>query len=367
MDFKEVLKSKPHNPHYLNRYIKFIENISKRICISDYIEEHHICPKASDLFPEYEDKISYPDNIIQLSAREHIIAHLLLWKTYGKSQLDAVHYMLNVQNSGTRYNSRVIHSSVLTRYAASVKEQHYINRKGKSTYKDNQGNKYYLNKNDPLIVKLGLIGNNAGNTHSEEAKNRMSSSKEVYKKVTLYSNSDKVKVLINSNEYLSLIDKGYSTDKTNYIKFTKEQTNKKVSQKLKGKCNFHYPDGTYYGRLPVDSPLVKELGLKYIPSENQINQCRERAKLAVIANTNSEYWNNGVECRKFKQDEDILEGWVKGLLIDQKVKDSKNAGISAKNSNVKYWNNGKVCIKLPVGQTPDEGWVAGMLPRNKFI
>lgn len=42
--------------HYLERYIKFIKwctEANKNISASIYTEEHHIAPKAKDLFPEY--------------------------------------------------------------------------------------------------------------------------------------------------------------------------------------------------------------------------------------------------------------------------------------------------------------------------
>jgi len=80
-----TLSSKPHNPHYLNRYYKFIllctlanKNLSK----SDYKENHHICPKAKDLFPEYTNLKIFPWNSIKLTRRQHILSHYLLAKSY---------------------------------------------------------------------------------------------------------------------------------------------------------------------------------------------------------------------------------------------------------------------------------------------
>jgi hypothetical protein len=47
MDFIEILSSKPHNKHYLNRYVKFIKYCSN-LNFEGYTENHHICPKLKD-------------------------------------------------------------------------------------------------------------------------------------------------------------------------------------------------------------------------------------------------------------------------------------------------------------------------------
>lgn len=68
------LYSLENNSHYLNRYVKFINSRTTTI---GYVEAHHILPRS--LFVEF---INEPTNIIKLSAREHFIAHWLLYKAY---------------------------------------------------------------------------------------------------------------------------------------------------------------------------------------------------------------------------------------------------------------------------------------------
>jgi len=83
MDLHKILESKPHNPHYLKRYINFINAcLNHNISDNVYIENHHICPKAKDMFPEYACLKNNPWNKAPLTFRQHIIAHVLLWKTY---------------------------------------------------------------------------------------------------------------------------------------------------------------------------------------------------------------------------------------------------------------------------------------------
>ena len=83
MDIYSILASKPHKPHYLNRYISFIRRCQQRnINKSGYFEKHHICPKAKDMFPKYKSFRDHPWNLAKLTARQHFIAHVMLWKSY---------------------------------------------------------------------------------------------------------------------------------------------------------------------------------------------------------------------------------------------------------------------------------------------
>lgn len=99
MDIYSILATKPHDERYLKRYTRFIEYCkdqnstlkkrTKRNPSGTYLEEHHICPKAVDLFPEYNSFWQFPWNKILLTAKQHYIAHMLLWKVYGGSQAKA--------------------------------------------------------------------------------------------------------------------------------------------------------------------------------------------------------------------------------------------------------------------------------------
>jgi len=65
------------NLHYKNRYIKFIKNIQNQQnrILPEYTETHHIKPRCRN---GTNDK----DNLIELTLREHFLAHWLLWKAY---------------------------------------------------------------------------------------------------------------------------------------------------------------------------------------------------------------------------------------------------------------------------------------------
>lgn len=89
MDIYTILSSVKHNPHYLKRYVTFINEC---VALNDldgggYYEQHHICPKSKiDMFPEYRRFSHHPWNRAYLTERQHVIAHRMLHKTYGGSQ-----------------------------------------------------------------------------------------------------------------------------------------------------------------------------------------------------------------------------------------------------------------------------------------
>lgn len=77
-DIYTILSSIPNNEHYLQRYCNFISQC-RDIEHVGYTENHHICPSAKTMFPLYK-KSDW--NIVKLSARQHFIAHWMLWKAY---------------------------------------------------------------------------------------------------------------------------------------------------------------------------------------------------------------------------------------------------------------------------------------------
>ena len=84
------------NLHYLQRYIKFIES-RKNIKIINMTHLHHILPKSKDMFPEFKNLKDNQWNGINLTLREHYIAHWLLHKTFkGSSQSNAFFHMTNI-------------------------------------------------------------------------------------------------------------------------------------------------------------------------------------------------------------------------------------------------------------------------------
>ena len=119
MDLFTILSSKPHNVHYLKRYVKFINLCeTKNKTLSDtYTEKHHICPRSKSLFPEFSNLTKNKWNKIILTAKQHFVAHHLLWKAYPNTPMAYVFKFFvdgcktNVQNRfGGRVTSKIYQS-----------------------------------------------------------------------------------------------------------------------------------------------------------------------------------------------------------------------------------------------------------------
>jgi hypothetical protein len=90
--------------HYYQRYIKFIDSCKERQ-LTGYTENHHIIPKSLGGSDSSE-------NLVKLSARQHFLAHLMLWKTYDDKQMhDAFWLMCHMKSNNQeriyKINSRV--------------------------------------------------------------------------------------------------------------------------------------------------------------------------------------------------------------------------------------------------------------------
>lgn len=150
MDIYSILSSKPHNVHYLKRYVAFIETCSNLNW--EIVENHHICPAAKDMFPEYKNARKNPWNIIPLSPRHHFIAHMLLWRAFPsiRSQTHAFWQMRH--KNKMRLNSRV-YESLRNNY----RELQSSIMKGMAVARDSNGNYHKVSVMDPRYVSRELV------------------------------------------------------------------------------------------------------------------------------------------------------------------------------------------------------------------
>ena len=356
-----LLTSKNHNQHYINRYWKFIQRCQHRQLVGEYTESHHILPKAKDLFPEYADVKKFKWNSVDLTAREHIIAHIMLWKAYGGSQTASVFYMLNVQNDNTGYNKRSVPPALLIRYAAKTREEQRKIRLGKSVFKDSDGNKFFLDVDDPMIEELNLVGNNLGLTHNEITKEKMKRSKDHSRRVAMWFLNIKRTVVANSIEHVEMIDQGWLPFKTSEsYDYGRELQAAKSSGKLSGTMRYMTPDGVFFGRLSFDDPRIAELGLITQKTEKSVSAAIENVLKASQANIGRKTYNNGTVEKRFHSDPG--GEWRLGRLprIGEYLTNHASATSAALRGTV-TWNDGVRCYRIKPGQVPEEGWVKGMI------
>lgn len=372
-----LLSTKTNNTHYLNRYVNFISSRTDRILDGGVITEtHHICPKASDLFPEYTNLSLHEWNSIQLTTREHIIAHVMLWKIFGGSQSFALDYFLNRFNdeSADMPYQRKVPKSISIRYAARIREEVRSMRLGKGTYKDEQGNIIYLHRDDPRIEELGLVGFRSGIPHNDETKEKMSASKLLNRLVRLSFLDLTRSIPLFSDEYddhiaqgwRPYVDVGTTVDHVDQedLEYRDIIAYAKTSQSLSGRSDFMYPDGTFYGKLYKDDPAIAELGLMYYITEKRLESATNAQKLAVDYNTGTKWYNNGTENKKFKGV--IPEGWVLGQIgISDEVKRVRGIETSKRVAGTQTYNDGIRNYRIKDGDFIDPSWKRGMAPQKK--
>lgn len=106
MNYDAILQDADHKK-YAAWYIRLIE--ACRYPHGDiYTEKHHILPQC--LYPEHATEKS---NIIRLSAREHFIAHLLLYKAFPTSRkLTFAFFAMTSQKSANQQRDYTINSTI---------------------------------------------------------------------------------------------------------------------------------------------------------------------------------------------------------------------------------------------------------------
>lgn len=124
-DIYAILSSVPHNPHYLKRYIGFIESCQTTDNgVDGYTERHHICPKS--LFPDYENLTNHHWNMSILTPRQHFIAHWILSLAYGGDMVVAYYLMIHGKYNNTYHVSSRQYERAKLEYLTHFRD-HIIN------------------------------------------------------------------------------------------------------------------------------------------------------------------------------------------------------------------------------------------------
>jgi hypothetical protein len=126
--------------NYKNIYNLLIEKAKARTVENVYVEKHHIVPQSMG-------GTNDATNIVKLTAKEHFVAHHLLWKIHrNREMVHAFMLMCNIKRNGIKY-------SVSAKEYQLLKED---NRKFRSEF------------------MTGRIGNNTGRVLSQEWKDNIS-------------------------------------------------------------------------------------------------------------------------------------------------------------------------------------------------
>ena len=105
MIYEELFKNIRSQKDF-ERYKKFIDSRNNRVLkTSKGIHRHHIFPR-SYCKKDLEYLATDENNLIILTAREHYIAHMILWKAFGGKMELAFWYMTNIKKFKVRLTSK---------------------------------------------------------------------------------------------------------------------------------------------------------------------------------------------------------------------------------------------------------------------
>lgn len=231
-------------------------------------------------------------------------------------------------------------------------------------YKDTAGNNFLLKTDDPIIKEARLVGVNSGIKFSDESRENLRRSKDANRKITLHFMMFERSVNINSDEMSILIDYGWTPYmQSERYELKKESAKQGVKKAITGKNRFYHKDGTYYGMLINDDPLIEELDLVHIRSDKQKTQAAEQAKKNANNKETQERKGKTMSALKWfhdpvtKENKRLVEcpvGWKEG-----------RSESSESNKGRETWNDGIRNYMLKHGEVPDPTWIRGMVPRKK--
>ena len=285
MDIYSILSSKPHNPHYLNRYITFIQQCQlKNKDFKGYTENHHICPRA--IFPLYKNFSKNPWNKATLTARQHFIAHMMLWKLYKNRSMTRAFGMMSsyylIKKSRLYETIKLEYSLLISDQMSntvsikcssgrskriSKKEFDSLglkgHTKGMTAAKDKNGNILFVSCDDIRFNTGEIKGNNAGTKYINDG----FINKRIQKIDPIPFGWNEGRILKNSQKNSIWINNG-------------------IESKMIHK-NYMIPEGFVLGRLLEEKPK----------------------------GSSGKIWiNNGYERKMIKNTEEIPDGWVRGIM-----------------------------------------------------
>ena len=238
-------------------------------------------------------------------------------------------------------------------------------RKGFATYRDSNGNKEFLHKDDQKIKDLKLVGVLSGHHMSDESKEIMRRAKDDYRKITLHFMTFERTLYLTDPEFAILIDYGWTPYmQSERYELKKESAKQGAKKAMTGKNRFYHRDGTYYGMLEESDPLVIELDLVHIRSDKQKSQAAEQARL--------NHSNKEMQIRKGKTMSTLK--WFHDPVTKENKrlmqcpvgwKDGRSESEES-NKGRETWNDGIRNYMLKHGEDPAPTWIRGMAPRNIY-
>lgn len=153
--------------NYSKIYSDLIESAKLRLDIpllNGYLEKHHIVPRSMG---GSNDK----DNIVSLTAREHFIAHWLLWRIHRNSEMACAFILMSANGSGKRYyNSRGFEAA--RKAMSEARKGKILSNETKEKLRNINLGKRYLPRSEETRKKISEA--RKGKTLSKETRKKLS-------------------------------------------------------------------------------------------------------------------------------------------------------------------------------------------------
>ena len=358
--------------NYLKIYIQLIRNAQSRKLLPKNIhtEKHHIFPKSI---------FGTNDKILELTLREHYIAHLLLWKIYEKrykkglskkgnyyKMLYSITMMSNIHKTKIKINSHLFEQIRKNAINARIGKKGSIY--GKIWINKNNGKERMIIKKEELETYLelgwekGKIDNgiwiNDDNVHKKIKK------EELEKYLNEGWKKGRIKPSKEAREKLSKFRKNViSINKDKEYKFIKKEDLEK-----------YLNEGWKRGGMSI-SKEHKEKLINANKGKKLSKETREKISKINLGKNNPNYgkiWiNKDKEYKKIKKEEleKYLElGWEKGMSKETREKMSKATLGKKRHTYGKFWINkdkqNKSIKKEELEKYLNEGWKKGICQKK---
>lgn len=154
--------------NYQDQYEKLIES-ARLLPFNGYTEKHHIIPRSLG-------GIDDESNIISLSAKQHFVAHHLLWKIHRNREMtQAFMLMCNVERDNEKFKITASQYKVLKEDNRKFRSEFMTGRPGNNLGRT-LPQEWRDNISKSMIGNKYAVGNTnfKGKTHSEETKKAIS-------------------------------------------------------------------------------------------------------------------------------------------------------------------------------------------------
>jgi hypothetical protein len=290
------------NQKHLVRYVNFINSRPERELHQKGFHTHHIYPKS---IAKKNDVQDYDGdwNLIELTPREHFIAHLILWKCGYGEMISAFRRMVQCKKYKEKLNSKT-YENLMNDYLSKLRNKVWVKNDKENLFIDKNEAKFKVekrgykygrfsewwdyNKNAHLGKENGMWGR----THTDEVKSKLKKLNSIKSKNSKWMNNGVINKFVVDINQQELLDLGFV-----YGRINQKPTNKNTIIINNGSEN------KFISKEELDIYIEKGYTKGSIPSTKRGTT---RGKVAIHKDDKVKF------VLPEKLNEFISNGWIKG-------------------------------------------------------